>query len=244
MASTREIGDQLVAVAKVHRDDAAGPVGVEVGELRLLHQPVAGGQYQIGRVFVALELDDLGDALLGLERQQVGHVLAPRGAGGLGQVIGLGPVHPALRGEEQDPVVGGADEEVVDDVVLLEACALHTLAAALLAAVQVGLGPLGVTGLGDRDDHLFAGDQVLVGDVPGAPEEPGELVPAPAGGAGHRLRGLAGVLQAPGEHEEEGEAGDDLEAVLEGLHDHRVRGLGRGLGHGQIPGSASSQNGM
>ena len=54
---------------------------------------------------------------------------------------------------------------MVDDVVLLQARALHALAAALLAAVQVGLRPLGVAGLGDRDDDFFARDQILVGDI-------------------------------------------------------------------------------
>ena len=39
------------------------------------------------------------------------------------------------------------------------------LAAALLAAVQVGLGALGVAGLGDGDDDVLALDEVLVGDV-------------------------------------------------------------------------------
>ena len=41
--------------------------------------------------------------------------------------------------------------------------ALHALAAALLRAVQVGLGALGVAGLRDRDDHVLDRDQVLVG---------------------------------------------------------------------------------
>ena len=73
-----------------------------------------------------------GDPLVRLEGQQVRDVLAACGAAGLGQLVGLGPVDPALRGEEQEPVVRRADEEVRDDVVLLEAGALHALAAALL----------------------------------------------------------------------------------------------------------------
>ncbi len=92
-------------------------------------------------------------------------MLATRGAVRLGQLVRLGAVHAALGGEEQDPVVGGAHEEVPNDVVLLEAGTLDALAAALLAAVQVGLGALGVAGLGDGDHHVLAGDQVLVGDV-------------------------------------------------------------------------------
>ena len=60
----------------------------------------------------------------------------------------------------------------------LQPGALHALAAALLAAVQVGLGPLGVAGLGDRDDHLFAGDQIFVGDVTVGRDDPGATVVA------------------------------------------------------------------
>ena len=59
----------------------------------------------------------------------------------------------------------GGDEEVTHDVVLLQLGSADTLAAALLGAVQVGAGPLGVPGLGDRDHHVLAGDEVLVAYV-------------------------------------------------------------------------------
>ena len=91
------------------------------------------------------------------------------------QLVGLGPVHPALVGEEQDPVVRRGDEEVLDDVVGTQLGAAHALAAAALGPVQVGLGPLGVAAAGDRDDHVLLGDQVrhghvaVVGDDLGAP---------------------------------------------------------------------------
>ena len=134
-SSRSSSADQFVAVAQIHRNDAAGTIGVEVGELGLLHQTVAGGEHQIRRVLVTLDLDHLGDPLLRLERQQVGDMLAARRARRLRKVVCLGAVHPALRGEEQDPVVGRADEEVVDDVVLLEPRTLNALTAAFLAAV-------------------------------------------------------------------------------------------------------------
>ena len=56
--------------------------------------------------------------------------------------------------------------------------ALHPLAAAFLAAVQVGLGPLGVAGLGDRDDDVLAGDQVLVGHLAVGRDDAGATVVA------------------------------------------------------------------
>ena len=64
------------------------------------------------------------------------------------------------------------------DVVLLQPGTLHTLAAALLAAVQVGLGALGVPGLGDGDDDVLAGDQILVADVAVGGDDPGAAVVA------------------------------------------------------------------
>ena len=96
-------------------------------------------------------------------------------AAGVGQLVRLRPVDPALVGEEQDPVVGRGHEEVVDDVVGPQLRAAHALAAAALRPVEVGLGPLGVAAAGDRDDDVLLGDQVLdrhvavVGDDLGAP---------------------------------------------------------------------------
>ena len=141
-------------------------------------RPVLRGQHQIRRVLVAADLDDLRDAFLGLERQQVRDVLTASRARCLRQVVRLGAIHPALGGEEQDPVVGGADEEMVDDVVGLEPGTLHALAAAFLAAVQIGLRALGVTGFGDRDDDVLAGDQVLVGNLAVGRDDPGAPVVA------------------------------------------------------------------
>ncbi len=192
------------SVAQVDRDDAALARGVEVGQPGLLHLPARGGQHQVRRDRVVLDLHDLGDLLVRLERQDVRHVLAAGGAVGLGQLVGLGPVDPALVREEQDPVVGGAHEEVVDDVVLLERRAHHALAAAALRAVEVALRPLGVAGAGDGDDDLLLRDEVLhrhvavVGDELGAPvvavllDDLGQLVaddlPLPLGGGEDRLR--------------------------------------------------------
>ena len=57
----------------------------------------------------------------------------------LGQLVRLGPVDPAPVGEEQDPVVGRGDEELLDDVVLAQLGTADALAAAFLWAVEVGL---------------------------------------------------------------------------------------------------------
>src|SRR5680860_245349 len=47
--------DQLVAVAQVDRDEAAGAVGVVLREPRLLHQPIAGREHQVGVGHVVLQ---------------------------------------------------------------------------------------------------------------------------------------------------------------------------------------------
>ena len=63
------------------------------------------------------DVQDLGDLLLRLEREQVRHVLALGVAPGLLQLVGLGAVDPALVREEQQPVMRRGDEEVLDHVV-------------------------------------------------------------------------------------------------------------------------------
>ena len=59
--------------------------------------------------------------------------------------------------------MGRGDEEVVHDVIGAELGAAHALAAAPLRAVQVGPGALGVPAVGDRDDNVLFGDEILVG---------------------------------------------------------------------------------
>ncbi len=99
-------------------------------------------------------------------------MLTTRRAVRLGQLVRLRAVDATLRREEQQPVVRGRHEEVLDDVVLLELGTLDALAAALLRAVQVGARALGVTGLGDGDDDVLACDEVLVVDIAVGRDEP------------------------------------------------------------------------
>ena len=101
----------------------------------------------------------------GWKLQQPGDVAALGVARRLGEVVGLGAVDPAGRGEEQQPVVVGGRHEVLDDVVAAQGRAAHALAAALLGPVGVGAGALGVAAAGDRDDEVLVGDQVLHREV-------------------------------------------------------------------------------
>ena len=159
--------DQLVVVlAEVDGDDAGLARGVVVAEAGLLDQPVAGREHEVGSLLVVADRQHLGDVLVGLEGQQPGHVPALGVARGLGEVVGLGAVDPPGRGEEQQPVVVGRGDEVLDHVVAAQGRAAHALAAALLEAVLLAQGPLGVAAAGDRDDQLLVGDEVLHREVP------------------------------------------------------------------------------
>ncbi len=109
--------------------------------------------------------EHLGDLLVRLEREKVRDVLALGVAAALRQLVRLRPVHPPEVGEEQQPVVGGRHEEVVDDVVLAQLRTADALAATLLRPVVIRPRALDVAAAGDRDDHLLLGDEVLHGHV-------------------------------------------------------------------------------
>ena len=79
----------------------------------------------------------------------------------VGDLVDLQPVDPAAVGEDQDVGVGGGDEEVGDEVLVLGLHPHAAAPAALLRAVARDRGALDVAGVGDRDRHVLVGDQVL-----------------------------------------------------------------------------------
>ena len=91
----------------------------------------------------------------------------------------LGAEHAAAVREEQRPVVGVRDEQVLDRVLLARDVADDALAAAVLAAVRVDRLALDVAAAGDRDDDVLVGDEVLVGHL--AAGVVGDAGPALAG---------------------------------------------------------------
>ena len=124
-------------------------------------RPALGGEHEVGRRRVVAHGQHLGDLLARLERHHVGDVLALAVAAGIRQLVGLGAVDPAEVGEEEQPVVRGRGEEVVDHVLAAQRGPAHALAAAPLRAVRVDPGALGVAATGDRDDDVLLGDEVL-----------------------------------------------------------------------------------
>ena len=97
-----------------------------------LTRPLRVASTRYVRDAVVADVEDLRDLLVGLQREQVRDVLALGVAAGLWHLVGLGAVDAALVREEQQPVVGRGDEEVLDDVVGAQLRALDALAAAVL----------------------------------------------------------------------------------------------------------------
>ena len=95
------------------------------------------------------------------ERQHVHERLALRGARALRQLVDLQPVDLAPVREEEQEVVGRADVQVLDVVILLQVHPHHPDAAPALLAVGGDRKALRVAGVGDRDHHLLVGDHVL-----------------------------------------------------------------------------------
>ena len=95
------------------------------------------------------------------EVEQVHDRLAPARARGLGDLVDLEPVEPAVRGEAEQVVVHRGQEDVVDLVLLLGRHPDHAAPAAVLGAVGLEREALDVVLGRDRDQHGPVLDQVL-----------------------------------------------------------------------------------
>ena len=176
-------GDQFVGLAvfvlaQVDGDDAAGAGRVVQAQRGLLDEAALSGQDEVVGVLVGADREDLRDALVGLECQQVGDVLALGVAATFGDLVSLGAVDAAEVGEEQQPIVRGRDKEVFNHVVAAQLCAAHALAAALLGAVVVCAGALGEAVAGDGDDDVLFGDEVFHRHFPVEGEDTGAALVA------------------------------------------------------------------
>ncbi|VWM13599.1 Uncharacterised protein [Collinsella intestinalis] len=84
--------------------------------------------------------------------------------------------------------MGAGDEHLVDDVVFLEVDAGNALAAALLGAIRLDRDALDVAGVGDGDNHVLVGNEVLDVEVLlGAGDLGATLVAELAGDLAHLL---------------------------------------------------------
>ena len=117
--------------------------------------------------------------------------------------------------EEQRPVVGVGDEQVLDGVLLARHVADDPLAAAVLATVRGDRLALDVAAARDRDDDVLVGDEVLVGHLA-------------AGVVGDSRPSLAGVLPLQlgelvlDDLEHAGRVGEDVLELGDQLDDREV----------------------
>ena len=128
----------------------------------------AGGEHHVQLVpgrLVLRQRQDRGDGLARLDRQQVDEGLAARRRRAQRQAPDLQLVDLAARREEQHRRVGGGGEDAGDRVLVLGRHARAALAAAMLGPVGRQRRALHIAAVGDGDDHVLAGDQVLVLDV-------------------------------------------------------------------------------
>src|SRR5688500_14924131 len=90
---------------------------------------------------------------------------AARVAAGLRQLRDLGAIYPSFVGEEQDPMVVGGDEEMIDFIGGTQRRPAYAFATTLLHPIKISVGALGVTASGDGHYHLGVGDEVLVRQI-------------------------------------------------------------------------------
>ena len=105
------------------------------------------------------------DALTFFERQQVHDRAAARTGRRLRHLIDLEPVRLAATREAQHGVVRARDEQLVDEVLVLDAGGRTAAAAAPLRLIDIGRLRLRIARVRQRDDNHLLGDEVLDREV-------------------------------------------------------------------------------
>ncbi len=157
--------DEFVVFGQVDGPDAGGARPRVGGQRGLLDDAPAGGEKHELVVAVLAHRQHRVDALVLLQRQQVDDRLAAAGVAGLRQLVDLHPVNAAAAGEAQQRVVGIGDEQLVDEILFLDAGRGLALAAALLLPVPVQGLRLGITRVRERHHHVLLLDEVLQAEV-------------------------------------------------------------------------------
>ena len=75
--------------------------------------------------------------------------------------MNLKAIHLATVGEKEHVLMSTGDKHLFDDIVFFQAHARDALAAALLSTIGSHGNTLDVTGMGDGDDHILVGNEVL-----------------------------------------------------------------------------------
>ena len=221
MMSSSPAGDvdprELVVRVDRDRPDAGRADAFELFERGLLDVAAAGRHDQELAGFEVLE-DDRRDRDLARLHLHAGQVDDRHALGLAARVrdgVDLGAEDAAAVREEQRPVVGVRDEQVLDRVLLARDVPDDALAAAVLAAVRVDRLALDVATAGDRDDDVLVGDEVLVGHL--AARVVRDLRPALAGVLALQLDELV----ADDAHDA-GRVGEDVLELGDELDDREV----------------------
>ena len=170
--------DQFVAFVQRHRNNAARHRVVELGEFALLDHAVLRHHHDVLVGHEILDAEEGLGLLVGLQVDQVGKVLALPGSRGVGDLVGLQPVDPATRCEDQQVAVGGGDNQPLHEILGARAHADSALAAACLAAVGVYAGALQVAAARYCDCDVLHAHQVLELDLAGVLDDLGAAVVA------------------------------------------------------------------
>ncbi len=141
--------------------DAALAVGLQGNEGDPLHGAQAGDHHQVLVIVKLSGGDHGGDAFSRIQRQHVDNGSAPGGTAGLGNLVALAVVHPALVGEEQHMIVGGGNDHGLDKVLLLEVLGVDASAAPALGAVGVHGHPLDVALAGQGEGAGLLLNEIL-----------------------------------------------------------------------------------
>ena len=157
--------NQLVALFQIDGDESVTACAVVEVHRGLLHHAMLSGEHEIFVLWEILRRNDGGNCLALLQRQQVHDCGAASVARCLGKLIHLQAIYLARSREEQHIGMRRGDKQVLDVVVVLQAHALHALAAALLLAIGGHGKALHVARLRHGDDHVFLGNQVLDVDI-------------------------------------------------------------------------------
>ncbi len=160
--------DQAVVLLQQDRDDAAAVDVAVVLQGAPLHAALRRREEEV--VLALLEVCDRqerADPLAVPQLEQVDDGPAPADAGELRQLEDLDLEDAAGVGEAEQVVVRGADEQVLEVVVLVDVAALDAGAAAALRAIGVERQPLDVAGVAHRDRDGMLGDEVAEDEVLG-----------------------------------------------------------------------------
>src|SRR5690349_24969683 len=105
------------------------------------------------------------DLRLGRDVDQVDDWFALGRAARLRNLINLQPEASAVVGEAEDVVVRRTDKEMLDEILILESCPAQSTTTATLLAIRRVRRALDVTRVGNGDDHVLLGDQILDGEL-------------------------------------------------------------------------------